>query len=99
VCPVKIDIPSVLVDLRAQVVDAHRTRIPVKGEAFAMRGAAWALADSARLARVERLSGRAGRWLARLAGLPGPGRRWTFARDLPEPARESFRAWWRRTRS
>ena len=24
VCPVRIDIPSVLVDLRAQVVDAHR---------------------------------------------------------------------------
>ena len=24
VCPVKIDIPSILVDLRGQVVDAHR---------------------------------------------------------------------------
>ncbi len=28
VCPVKIDIPSVLVDLRAQVVDAHRGGVP-----------------------------------------------------------------------
>ena len=28
VCPVRIDIPSVLVDLRAQVVDAHRGGVP-----------------------------------------------------------------------
>jgi L-lactate dehydrogenase complex protein LldF len=101
VCPVKIDIPSVLVDLRAQVVDAHRARRPPRAlpklEAVAMKGTAWALSDGHRLARAERLSGRAGRWLSRLAGLPGPGRRWTSARDLPDPPRESFRAWWLRT--
>jgi L-lactate dehydrogenase complex protein LldF len=44
VCPVRIDIPSVLVDLRAQVVDAHRHDRP-KPEALAFRGAAWAFAD------------------------------------------------------
>jgi L-lactate dehydrogenase complex protein LldF len=98
VCPVKIDIPSVLVDLRAQVVDAHRGRRLPKSEAVSMRAAAWTLSDSRRLARAERLSGRAGRWLTRLASLPGPGRRWTSARDLPAPPRESFRAWWLRTR-
>ena len=101
VCPVKIDIPSVLVDLRAQVVDAHRGR-PSKArgkpEALAMRATAWAFTDSRRLARAERVSGRTGRWWTRLAQLPGPGRRWTTARDLPSPPRESFRAWWRRTR-
>jgi len=99
VCPVKIDIPSVLVDLRTQVVDAHRDRRPPGAEAAAMRAAAWTLSDARRLARAERISGRAGRWWGRLAGLPGPGRRWTAARDLPSPPRESFRAWWRRTRS
>jgi len=97
VCPVKIDIPTVLVDLRTQVVDAHRGGRPT-AEAVAMRAAARVLADSRRLARAERLAGRTGRWWARLAGLPGPGRRWTSARDVPTPARESFRAWWERTR-
>jgi len=102
VCPVKIDIPSVLVDLRAQVVDAHRrgpSKARARPEALAMRAAAWAFTDSRRLARAERLSGRTGRWWSRLAQLPGPGRRWTTARDLPSPPPESFRAWWRRTRS
>jgi L-lactate dehydrogenase complex protein LldF len=95
VCPVKIDIPSVLVDLRAQVVDAHRGGRPT-AEALAMRAAAWTLSGSRRLARAEGLSGRTRRWWTRLAGLPGPGRRWTSARELPTPPRESFRAWWRR---
>ncbi|WP_414690663.1 LutB/LldF family L-lactate oxidation iron-sulfur protein [Nocardioides sp.] len=96
VCPVKIDIPSVLVDLRAQVVDAHRGARRPKAEAVAMAATAWTLSDSRRLARAERVSGRTGRWWGRLASLPGPGRRWTAARDLPDPPRESFRAWWRR---
>jgi len=97
VCPVKIDIPSVLVDLRAQVVDAHRDRRAPHAEAVAMRAAGWIFGDARRLARAERVSGRIRRWWARLARLPGPGRRWTTARDLPTPPRESFRAWWSRT--
>ncbi|MCY7396236.1 MAG: lactate utilization protein, partial [Nocardioides sp.] len=41
VCPVRIDIPEVLVHLRSQVVDGHRGDAVPKAEALAMRAAAW----------------------------------------------------------
>ena len=71
VCPVRIDIPSVLVDLRAQVVDAHRSprhRVP-KPESVAMKGAALAFGSSGRLDLAERAGSLAGRLLG------GVGRR------------------------
>ncbi|MFJ9390890.1 LutB/LldF family L-lactate oxidation iron-sulfur protein [Nocardioides sp. NPDC101246] len=90
-CPVRIDIPSVLVELRSQVVDAHRGGVP-KPEAVAMKAAGATLASGRRLGLAERLVG-AGLGLARRAG----ARPWTQARDLPDAPAESFRAWWRRT--
>ena len=88
VCPVKIDIPSVLVDLRSQVVDAHRGGVP-SWETVAMRGAARTFADQGRLRRAQRIT-RPAMWFARRLGASG----WTAARDLPPPPGESFRAWW-----
>jgi iron-sulfur cluster protein len=93
VCPVKIDIPSVLVDLRAQVVDAHRGGRP-KAEAVAMKGAAATFASSGRLRFAERFA-RLGTGLARRLPLASP---WTGARDLPTGPVEPFRSWWLRTR-
>ena len=85
VCPVRIDIPSVLVDLRAQVVDAHRGGVP-KPEALAMKAAA--LAFVVRLpgsGAAEKASGLVGRLLGLGSGRPHPPRR-------PRPAVPAARA-------
>ncbi|MBA2381689.1 MAG: lactate utilization protein [Chloroflexi bacterium] len=105
VCPVRIDIPEVLVHLRGQVVRqseaSHRLPTP---EAFGMGLAAWTLRTPRRLAMAERLAGLGSRLVGRhgtIRRIPGPGPigGWFRSRNLRAPARESFRAWWRRTGS
>ncbi len=95
-CPVKIDIPSMLVELRGRAVDAHRGGLPGGWDA-AMKAAAWLMSDARRFAKAESLS-RAGRVVAgkkgRISTLPFPLSAWTGSRDLPAPPRESFRRWW-----
>jgi L-lactate dehydrogenase complex protein LldF len=103
VCPVRIDIPEVLVHLRGQVVRGSEAthRLPSR-EALGMGVAAWTLRSPRRLGMAERAAGLGGRLFARrgrLPRMPGPGpiAGWFRARDLKAPATESFRAWWRRT--
>jgi L-lactate dehydrogenase complex protein LldF len=87
VCPVQIDIPTVLVKLRHDSVRAKRH--PAQDALFAAAGSAmkgrrrWTLA--LRLAPLMRLVRRAA---------PPPLSRWTRVRDLPEPPHEPFRDWW-----
>ncbi|MEX2289529.1 MAG: LutB/LldF family L-lactate oxidation iron-sulfur protein [Mycobacteriales bacterium] len=101
-CPVKIDIPRLLVELRAQHVEARAEEHPVpSAEAVAMAAAAWTMARSKRWVRAQRAS-RIGRLLARRSGrlpaLPFPLARWTSSRELPVPPEETFRDWWARER-
>jgi L-lactate dehydrogenase complex protein LldF len=97
-CPVAIDIPSMLVHLRARVVDDKRVshRIPT-AEAVAMTAAAWTMTDQHRWTRTLRL-GRFGRILGRRTGrirrLPWPLSAWTRTRDAPRPPQQTFRDWW-----
>ncbi|MFZ5845783.1 MAG: lactate utilization protein B, partial [Actinomycetota bacterium] len=72
-CPVRIDIPSVLVDLRAQVVDARRGTASHVAEAAAMRSASWAFSSAGRLGFLERASGMAGRLADRVGRRTLPG--------------------------
>ncbi len=101
-CPVRIDIPALLVHLRNTHVEERReaSRVPT-AEAVSMAAAAWVMSDPRRFAAAERAS-RAGRLLARRSGrirsLPPPLSAWTASRDAPAPPRETFREWWARTR-
>ncbi|MEU5866108.1 lactate utilization protein B [Nonomuraea sp. NPDC047529] len=88
VCPVAIDIPEVLVDLRAKAPHAAAERA-------GMKVAGWVLGDQARLARAQRLAGRLRRLVPRRR-LPGPLSAWTDTRDVPDIPEESFRDWWER---
>ena len=98
VCPVKIDIPSMLVHLRGKHVEAVRSRRTVpSAEAITMAAASWTMARPGRFGAAQRV-GRLGRVLARggrVRRLPPPLAAWTRARDAPEPPIQSFRQWWR----
>lgn len=87
VCPVAIDIPEVLVHLRAQA--PHNP-----AERAGMRVAGWILDDSVRLGKAQRLATRFRKLVPKR--LPGPLSAWTDTRDLPDIPEESFRDWWER---
>ncbi len=91
VCPVKIDIPSVLVHLRGRVVREEKSKFTP--EALAMKGMAAAFGSRRRYEAAQRLA-RLGRGPLAKAALPG----WTAMRELPEPPKETFRDWWKRER-
>ena len=98
-CPVKIDIPSVLVELRARHVDETRRdrRLPT-AEAITMAAMSWVMAGPGRFAAAQRAGG-VGRVLGgrsgRIRRLPPPLSGWTRTRDAPAPAATTFRQWWR----
>jgi L-lactate dehydrogenase complex protein LldF len=87
-CPVKIDIPSVLVHLRGRIVREEKSRM--SPEAAAMAGAARVFATRTRYERAQRLS-RIGRGPLRRVPVPG----WSAMRELPEVPERTFREWWR----
>lgn len=92
-CPVKIDIPSLLVELRHQKVEHAR----FGPEAAAMKAASLAMSTSRRWTAAQKAAG-LGRVLAgkkgKITHLPGPLAGWTDARDMPAPPKQTFRQWW-----
>ena len=100
-CPVAIDIPSMLVHLRGQVVAAKRDshRVPTPEQAM-MTGLAWIMASPRRWTaalRAARLGRVLGRRRGSIGALPPPLSGWTGSRDAPRPPAETFRDWWTRT--
>jgi L-lactate dehydrogenase complex protein LldF len=98
-CPVRIDIPSLLVHLRARHTEQlAEQRVLPSPEAALMTVAAWVM-SSPRLFAWAGRAARAGRLLARrgrIRRLPRPLSAWTSTRDAPAPPALTFREWWRR---
>ena len=98
VCPVKIDIPSILVELRAREVTLSGASPETADRVWkaAMKAASFAMADGARFRRAARVP-RLLRAISRngvIRRLPFPGSLWTRSRDLPEPPKQTFHDWW-----
>ncbi|MEU2349192.1 LutB/LldF family L-lactate oxidation iron-sulfur protein [Modestobacter sp. NPDC049651] len=95
VCPVAIDIPSILVHLRAEHVEAQE-RPTAEGTAF--RALAKAM-GSPRLWHLTQRAARLGRLISRGRptlpnAFPPPIAGWTRSRDLPTPPTKTFVQQW-----
>ncbi|TMM40984.1 MAG: lactate utilization protein [Actinobacteria bacterium] len=98
VCPVRIDIPDVLVHLRAKVVEHKRGHLGTEGAVMAAMRATFT--SPRRLGAAQRLGALGARVVGRRGRLRLRGpfwiRAWFGTRDLPAPPGQSFRAWWRK---
>ena len=98
VCPVKINIPDILVHLRAEHVEAQakERRVPT-AEAAAMQTAALVMRNPRRW-RLALRGGRLGRRRGAIGEIPLPVlKQWTETRDLTRPPQQTFRDWWAST--
>jgi L-lactate dehydrogenase complex protein LldF len=101
VCPVRIDIPEVLVHLRAKAVHWKKeSGAPPTTEGLMLAGMGWAFKTPRRLDLVERTAAIGGRVVGRRGRIryafgPGIVTGWFKARDLKAPPKVSFRRWWR----
>ncbi|MEX2542067.1 MAG: LutB/LldF family L-lactate oxidation iron-sulfur protein [Trueperaceae bacterium] len=102
-CPVKINIPELLVHLRGQVVAARSERGGLRSsldpERLAMRAAARVFASPRLYERAQRVSRVAQLPFVRrgrIESLPGYLRGWSATRDLRAVPKEFFREWWKK---
>ena len=101
VCPVKINIPEILIDLRAQVTDQER------GKAARFFDPMYLGMRVANLLFSRAWLFHAAQWKARIGlkiftskdgwihSLPSIGAKWTQTRDLRGLPKQTFHAWWK----
>jgi L-lactate dehydrogenase complex protein LldF len=96
VCPVKINIPEVLIHLRGRVVREQQSGASL--EAIGMKVMSRIFSSRRSFEAAQRL-GRIGQWPFVSDGwirhLPGMLGNWTAVRDLRPLPKETFRNWWR----
>ncbi|MFN3325957.1 MAG: LutB/LldF family L-lactate oxidation iron-sulfur protein [Bryobacteraceae bacterium] len=106
VCPVKIDIPRLLLELRRDVVAAKKRTGQDRIERLVFKLWAWVMRRPKLYEFFGMVSsslvpsGEGGDWVRRLPGIMsiGPVKAWLSQRDLPRPAARSFRQQWRTRR-
>jgi L-lactate dehydrogenase complex protein LldF len=102
VCPVKIDIPKILLELRSDVKKLETREKQNRWEKLAFRAFAWLATHP----RLYEMAGRIaagmapsedGRWIRSVPPVMNvaPVRAWLSQRDLPPPPAKSFRELWR----
>lgn len=102
VCPVKINIPEVLIHLRGEVVrqkqDEGGLRAALDPENLSFKGLAKLFENPTAYEQAQRLA-RIGQFPLNHDGyiewLPGMLGGWTATRDMPAVPPQSFREWWR----
>jgi L-lactate dehydrogenase complex protein LldF len=98
VCPVKIEIPRILLELRADISSKGEN----KTEKLAFRMWSWVMRHPRIYARLASMSsmtpGVKDGWIESLPGFlaVGPIKNWLSQRDLPAPPKQSFRDLWRK---
>ena len=97
-CPVKIDIPKILVHLRSEIVDEKRREHPLDPEVVSMKAIEKGFSSPRLFQRAIGLATLAGRLpLRSLRFLPPPLNKWSASRDAPLPPTISFRSWFSQT--
>lgn len=96
-CPVKIDIPGILVHLRHKITESNRGGIP-SGWDVAMKASSKVMSSG----KVMGTSIKAGKALRPIAGkdekisnAPWPLSAWTRNKDVPAPPAQTFRDWYK----
>lgn len=100
VCPVKINIPEVLVHMRGRVVADKQAKIAgiFDVEALGMQAIAMMFAEEGRYEFAQAIGGIGQFPFVRdgyIESAPGPLAAWTAMRDIPALPKQTFRQWWR----
>lgn len=94
VCPVRINIPEVLIYLRGKAMEHKGPSL----ESVAMRMMTAVMSDPGRFSAAIRM-GRLGQGAiardGKISWLPGPLSGWTMSRDMATLPKQSFREWWK----
>src|SRR3984957_3135691 len=90
VCPVKIEIPKLLLKLREEVTEVKRRQDSDGSERFAFQLFAWIATHP----KIYLLLASLGSIFFPLVPHIGPLKKWASQRSVPEPAKQSFHQWW-----